>query len=97
MLGLEDQLQRHRSRAALLQEQVKDQQPPMRAPAASDDLPGPTAPPLLSVSPGTAQAALLVSSLLKLGVWTKRMHSLTGYHGHAGKTRAAIATRCMEC
>ena len=97
MLGLEDQLQRHRSRAALLQEQVKEQQPPMRAPAASDDLPGPTAPPLLSVSPGTAQAALLVSSLLKLELWLKRMHSLTGYHVQAGTTWGGIATRCMEC
>ena len=59
VLGLEDQLQRQRSRAALLRDRLKAQQPPQGTKEAVPDLPGPTAPMALSVSPGTYHRRLI--------------------------------------
>ena len=52
VLGLEDQLQRQCSRAALLRERLKTQQPPEGTKEALPDLPHPKALMVVSVSPG---------------------------------------------
>ena len=58
VLGLEEQLQRQRSRASLLRERLKAQQPPDEVRVVLEDQPSAKAPLLTSVSPGDAPVCL---------------------------------------